>query len=159
MFNGKSYEEFILNAKDEEENLIVEQFYKKKLKDIKGLEKIKNLNEEVNLIVFSELYCNDAAIVIPILNNLSKSSNLLNIRYLNKNGNEELIKSLVGEVRIPTILKVNKDEMILGKYIEFPKEFKKNLTEENKEELVKNKFRKGIYNKEVEKELLELILN
>lgn len=154
---SKTFKDFIKTYKEDELEIIEKYYKNSKIEDI-GLEKIKSIDEKVNLIVFSELYCKDAAIALPILNELNNLNKLIEIKYLTRNGNEELLKQLSGDKKVPTILKVSGDLEVLDTYIEFPKRFKKTLTEKNREDFIKNKFRTGLYNKAVQEELIELIV-
>ncbi|MGL4773781.1 MAG: thioredoxin family protein [Clostridium sp.] len=152
-----NYKEYLSLAEDEHlEKINKGREIAKLSKEIK--DKVKNINEKVNIIVFSETRCGDAATAIPYLMDMVKENNNIIVDILRKEGNEKKLKNLSGEERIPTFIRVNENGEAIKSFIEFPKGVKEdiNKNEDNKEKIVEE-FRNGKYSKELEKEIYELI--
>lgn len=105
-------------------------------------------DKKANLTVFAQIYCPDCQAIVAILENLSKNCGGLDIKYIPRTGNEELLKSFSKEARIPTIIK---DSKVL--ISEFP-DYVKSLMQYMDKEEVKVNFRLGKYNKEIIDELV-----
>lgn len=154
--NGLDYNEFLKSATSEELNMIKSQERVSNLCNNK-LDYIKNLNSKSEIIVFSETRCKDAATVIPILLKLKKFNKNINVRFFNMEKYKNMLEEKFGESRIPTILKIDDKGNILGEYIEFPKCIKERLKNEKREDVV-SEFRQGKYSKQIQDELIDIIL-
>lgn len=156
MKSGLTYEEYLRTATDEEREMI-EEFFNRVVvckKKIKEIDRIKN---KVDIAVFSITRCKDAASAIPFLIKLSENNKNINIKFWDREGNEELLEKLTGARRVPSILRVENGQVVKS-YIEFPKvvDEKINHNPEEKENFV-NDLRSNKYDKEIEEEILNII--
>lgn len=122
--------------------------------------KIKNLNDTVNAIVFTEGFCPDCIATIPFIQKLSEENSNLKVHYLPRTDYEEFLEEAVGRVSIPTIITFDKDMNPKGAYVETPKELTEkmiSLSSEDKKSLIEE-YRQGKYNDLIEKDLLEIVL-
>lgn len=152
--NGLTYTEYLNFATDEEKEMIEEFYDKSPIHN----SSIPNLNIKSDVVVFSMTRCKDAATVIPVLLELSKHNPNINIKFFNKEGNEELLKTLTGDVRIPTILKLNPEGKIVSKFLEFPSSVTETIKSnpDAKESIVAN-FRSDIYFNDTKAEIIDLL--
>ncbi|MPQ45271.1 thioredoxin family protein [Clostridium tarantellae] len=156
---GVSYEEFIETAIEENKEMI-HKFEKQAHISEKGIEDIVCIDEPINVVVFSLTRCKDAATILPYLMQLSDLNNNIHITFFDKDENEDLLKNLSGETRVPTILTLDNNNNIKRKFIEFPKfVYEKILQNESKKEIIINEFRKGKYNKHIQSDLIKLLVN
>lgn len=154
--SGLSYNEFLQYATTDQLDMIRKQNEFSKLHN-KGLNEIKNIEEVVNILVFSEARCKDAATVIPILLNIKELNNNINIKFFKADAyKEELEKNNLGS-RIPTIVKLDNKGELVDFYSEFPKCVKDKFKDKKKEDIIKE-FREGRYSKEIQEELINLIV-
>ncbi|CCJ33079.1 thioredoxin family protein [Caloramator australicus] len=153
-----SFEEYLNDLTEEQKNVYF-NFYNNIFLDEDNITFIEKIQETVNLIVFSEGYCPDCLVTLPILKRIMEINKKINGYLFKRNGNEKMLLDMVGEARIPTILLFDKDFQPRSFYIEFPKEFKEKLTDlkddEKKQYILK--FREGKYVKLIEKEIIELL--
>lgn len=121
----------------------IEHRDEKKIKDIK----------ETFLLVFAEPYCPDCRTLVAILENFSKLNNKINIKYISREENRDLLKSYSNEARIPTIIVDNK-----AKFIEFPVSFRLKLEDNScdREQAIYD-YRTGKYNKMIIESLINII--
>lgn len=155
-----TYKELLKNADKEHLEMIKKHAQREKIilnDDLKSLNKLK---EKRNLVVFTLPRCEDAATTIPFLFKLEELNKNISIRFMNREGNEELLKELTGESKVPTIVSLDEENTIRGKYIEYPESIKEKLHNKNDEEreYIITEFREEKYNKEIQRELIELIL-
>lgn len=158
--NGMKYEEFINTAEKEHREFIDELHEQGSLDKRDGnLNKIKDINHNVDIVVFTETKCKDSATTIPFLMKLSELNKNIRINFFRKEGNEEILKELIGEIRVPSILVLNDEEKIERKYIEFAYDVKEILESSpiEKTQDIIDEMRMGKYNKEIQKDLIKLI--
>lgn len=149
---GLSYDDYMKLGTDEDKKMNIE-FYKKS--PIHKEDISLSSDESLNIAVFSMTRCKDAATVTPVLMQIAKNNPNVTINFFDKEGNEELLKKLTGEVRIPTILKLDSKGNIIKKFLEFPTVVKEEINKnpENKESIVSS-FRENKYFDEVKKDIL-----
>lgn len=154
-----SYEEYISTAK-EEEILFIDELYKQGRLVSHGVEDIKNIKSNINILVITDTFCKDSATTMPFLMKLSELNSKIHVNFLKKEGKEELLQELSGECRIPTIIKLNEKKQMKGKYIEFPQVVREKINGKNEEErkAIVEEVRSGKYNDEIQKEIIKLIL-
>lgn len=155
---GCTYSEFISTANDEQKEMLA-NFYEQGQLFEDGLDRLKNINKPLNLAVFSLVRCKDAATAIPFLLKLCELIPNVNIKFFDREGNEELLEELSGARRVPTILLLDSDGNVVKKYLEFPENVNKKIessTAEDKEGIV-NDFRTGMYNKDIQNDLIDLL--
>ncbi|MGL5151045.1 MAG: thioredoxin family protein [Clostridium sp.] len=121
---------------------------------------VKEINDPVNIIVFGETRCGDVATALPYLMDMANVNSNIKFDILRREGNEEMLKELSGEDRIPTFIKVDSNGGAIKSYIEFPQVVKENIEKniDEKEKIVFD-FRDGKYKEELEKEIYELIIH
>lgn len=124
------------------------------------VEKLKLLKEKVSIVVFSESYCPDCFVVVPILMKIAEQNNKINLYFMPRNGNENLLTEYTGKSRIPTIMVFSYEEELKGEYIEFPIILKKDMIGRISEEIDEliEKYRMCKYNDLVEKEIVTIVI-
>lgn len=153
-----SFEEYFNDLTEEQKKIYLE-FYNNIFIDEKNIALIKNIKEIINLIVFSEGYCPDCLVTLPVIKRIMEINEKINVYLFKRNGNEKMLFDTVGEARIPTILLFDEDLQPRGFYIEFPKEFKEKLAdlkEDEKKQYILQ-FREGKYIKLIEKEIIKIL--
>lgn len=158
--SGMNYEEFI-NTAEKEHRGFIDELHEQGILDKSdiNLNKIKNINYNVDIAVFTETRCKDSATTMPFLMKLSELNKNIRITFFRKEGNEELLKDLTGEIRVPSILILNDDGKVERKYIEFAydvKEILENSPIEKTQDII-DEMRIGKYNSEIQKDLIKLI--
>lgn len=122
---------------------------------------IKGVSSKVSLGVFTETFCPDAAIAIPILLKLASLNPLIEVKFFHQRQYEDYLYDTVDEFKIPTILNLADDGKVVGKYIEFPAGLKKILatkTSLQEVNLVIDDYRNGLFITEILTDMKELIL-
>lgn len=154
--NGLTYEEYLKTATDEEREMI-EEFFNRVVVSEEKINEINSIKNKVDIAVFSITRCKDAASAIPFLIKLSENNKNINIKFWDREGNEELLEELTGARRVPSILKIENGQVVKS-YIEFPKavDEKINHNPEEKENFV-NDLRSSKYDKEIEEEIFSII--
>lgn len=153
-----SYEEFIDTAQ-KEHRLFIDKLNEQGQLSEEGLKEIREIKETVNISVFSETRCKDAATVIPFLMKLIDLNEKLKVAFYRKEGNEELLKKMTGENRIPTIVILDHKGNPKRYYVEFPKKLKEKLKNSPSEETqsIINDMRDGKYNNFIQEDLISLL--
>ncbi|EGT3617441.1 hypothetical protein FHH43_14640, partial [Clostridium perfringens] len=134
MNSGLTYEEYLKTATDEEREMI-EEFFNRVVVSKEKIKEINSIKNKVDIAVFSITRCKDAASAIPFLIKLSEKNKNINIKFWDREGNEELLEALTGVKRVPSILKI-KNGQVVKSYIEFP-------------EIVDEKIKNSLDNKEI----------
>lgn len=157
--NGMNYEEYLDSSLEEykEKQLKIEGFIE--LED-DTIEKLKNIKNERNILVFAETYCPDSREVMAVLNEMKKYVKI-NLYIFPRKDNEDELKKITGYAKIPTLIKLDKNKNITGDYfIEFPDKFRdilKNKTETEIKDKI-HEFRRGKYNDLILEEIINKIL-
>lgn len=156
MKSGLTYEEYLRTATDEEREMI-EEFFNRVVVCKEKIKEIDSIKDKVDIAVFSITRCKDAASAIPFLIKLSENNKNINIKFWDREGNEELLEELSGARRVPSILKIENGQIVKS-YIEFPMVVDKKINHnpEEKENLV-NDLRSNKYDKEIEEEIFNII--
>lgn len=156
MKSGLTYEEYLRTATDEEREMI-EEFFNRVVVCKEKIKEIDSIKDKVDIAVFSITRCKDAASAIPFLIKLSENNKNINIKFWDREGNEELLEELSGARRVPSILKIENGQIVKS-YIEFPRVVDKKINHnpEEKENLV-NDLRSNKYDKEIEEEIFNII--
>lgn len=153
---GISYKKFLEDATEEQIEMINRGETLNTLSK-EAREKIKKVKNNSRILVFSETRCGDAATAIPLLLKMNELNDKIDIEFFKYEENKEYLNKYIKETKIPTIVKVDSECNILGEYIEFPKEIKDRLKNEERE-IVINEFRSGKYSKKIEEDIIKLIL-
>lgn len=155
---GLFYDEYLEFANAEELHIIDELNEQGKLED-KNLHKIRFMNEGVHILVFSETKCKDAATTIPFLMKLAELNNKITVRFLRREGNEEVLERESGEKKVPTFLILDSIGEVVRKYVEFPKGVKdilENTPVEDTQNVI-DEMRSGKYNSLIQEDLIKFI--
>ena len=100
-----------------------------------------------------------AATEIPFLLKLSELNKNIEVKFLRREGNEELLEELSGERKVPTFLILNEKGNTVRKYIEFPigvKEILLNTDKEKVQDIIDN-MRKGKYNNLIQEDIIRFL--
>lgn len=157
---ASTYEDIKVKASDEQLEMIARQYKQGKLEDYK-LDDIKNINEDKLIAVFVENRCTDAATMVPFINHLAELNEHIKPKFYEASKYECVVKRVAGEFKIPTVVFIKNDKKtVSGVYKEFPIKVRALIEEnpDNKEFIVKEEFRKGKYNIEIQKDIIDLIL-
>ncbi|VWL85918.1 thioredoxin family protein [Oceanivirga miroungae] len=121
----------------------IEHSDEKKIKDIK----------KIDLLVFAEPFCPDCRALVAVLQKFESLNENINIKYVTREHNYDLLKSYSDEARIPTIVIDGK-----AKFVEFPVSFKLKLEESlfTRMQIVHD-YRIGKYNKMIVESLINIM--
>ena len=152
------YEEYLNNANDEEIIFINELYDQGQILE-DGLRDIISLKQDIKILVITSTKCKDSATIIPFLIKLSQFNENIEVNFLLKKDNEELLRKLSGEMKLPTIMVMDSDNNVIRKFVEFPKGVKDILINSSKEETQKiiDEMRNGKYNDLIQLDLIKLI--
>ncbi|MGL4570707.1 MAG: thioredoxin family protein [Clostridium sp.] len=153
---GITYKKFLEGATEEEIEMI-KRGEKLNILSNEAKERVKKVKNNSRILVFSETRCGDAATAIPLLLKMNELNDKINVEFFKYEENKEYLNKYIKKAKIPTIIKVDSECNILGEYIEFPKEIKERLKNEDRE-IVINEFRSGNYSKRIEEDIIKLIL-
>lgn len=124
-----------------------------------NIEKIKNINKEINILAVAEVSCPDCRAIVPFLEKFSSINDKIKVIYSNRDESGEILQSKTGFTKIPTIF-YNDGEKLNLVLLEFPKvvldEMEKNP--ENYDD-IKYNFRTGKFNLEIENELTNYFIS
>ena len=152
------YEEYLSNANDEEMIFINELYDQGQILEL-GLRDIINLNKHIKILVITSTRCKDSATILPFLIKLSQFNENIEVKFLLKNDNEEILSKLSGEMKVPTIMVVDNDNNVIRKFVEFPKGVKDiliNSPKEKTQEII-DEMRNGKYNDLIQLDLIKFI--
>jgi len=152
------YEEYLNNANDEEIIFINELYDQGQILE-DGLRDIISLKQDIKILVITSTKCKDSATIIPFLIKLSQFNENIEVNFLLKKDNEELLRKLSGEMKLPTIMVMDSDNNVIRKFVEFPKGVKDILINSPKEETQKviDEMRNGKYNDLIQLDLIKFI--
>lgn len=152
------YEEYLSNANDEEIIFINELYDQGQILE-QGLRDIISLKKDIKILVITSTKCKDSATIIPFLIKLSQFNEHIEVKFLLKNDNEDLLNKLAGEVKLPTIMVMDSDNNVIRKFIEFPRGVKDiliNSPKEKTQEII-DEMRNGKYNDLIQLDLIKFI--
>lgn len=152
------YEEYLNNANDEEIIFINELYDQGQILE-QGLRDIISLKKDIKILVITSTRCKDSATIIPFLIKLSQFNEHIEVKFLLKKDNEELLSKLSGEMKLPTIMVMDSDNNVIRKFIEFPKGVKDILINSQKEKTqeIIDEMRNGKYNDLIQLDLIKFI--
>jgi len=156
---GIDFQQYLNSSKGEYKKEQLEIYNQVNLAD-NTKEVISKITEKIAIIIFAEIYCPDCRILLPYLEKMKELNNNICTYIFPRRGYEEIMEEYIGVARIPTILRFDNNNQLIGQFIEFPKVFKKRLEgigEEKKKELIKG-YRGGADNSLIEQEILEEII-
>lgn len=160
MFNvltGISVEEYLKTY--DESKLTKHNYFMDKVMSSNVLyEVVKKANKDFMILMFSEEYCPDCLILFPFIKFLNDKMGI-NVKILKRQGNEDVLKELTGDARIPTALFINTDNTLRGMIIEFPQEFKNSLIGLSMDDMKQkiSEYREGKYINLIESEIANIV--
>ena len=156
--NYMSYDQY-LDCADKEEREVIDKLFEQCILDIKDLNKIMKIKEKINILVITSTKCKDSATIVPFLLKIKEINNNIEVNFLLKNENEELLKELSGESRVPSFLILDQENNVLRKFVEFPIGVKEILSSSPVEETqdIVDSMRSGLYNKLIQDDIIKFI--
>ncbi|MGL5068123.1 MAG: thioredoxin family protein [Sarcina sp.] len=160
LLHGNTYEDIKVKADDNQLAMIKEQA-KVCSYDAYKVEELKKIDKKINIAVFIENRCADAQTMVPILKKIVEVNENIKPNFFETDKHEKFLVKKVGEKKIPTMLFLTDENEISSVYKEFPIKVRALIEAnlDNREFIVKEEFRKGKYNSEVEKDIVDSILN
>ena len=120
-------------------------------------EKIKSISKKIAFLIFAEPYCPDCRAFVPFMEKFAELNPMVHVTYLSRKDNLELLASLSEEARIPSMF-----SYVQGKghlvYLELPNFVWERIKNGEDSSELRYNYRTGVYNKELEKELLNIVL-
>ena len=155
---GLSFNEYLMKSTEEQRKVQKEMYEGTQLSQA-AIEYVRQIEETIYVMFFSEGYCPDCVVALPFIKKLAEENNNIIVKIFSREGNKEKLEELVGTARIPTILIFNKDMEPKGAYIEFPKKLIEKMARLSVEEQKKvvNEYREGKYNSYIEQELIDIL--
>ena len=156
---GMSFDEFIKTEDDE-------SYRKKGLEILESIDfaeeyidKIKNIDEEINILIYGEIWCADCMINIPVIEKMREYNDNIRLSIFNKEKKIESGMKLEERVKLPTFIVYDKDFNELGDFKEFPRKLKRVIDNGNESNTLVNirKYRKGDYVEETLSDILDII--
>ena len=120
-------------------------------------ELLKKINKKVEFLIFAEPYCPDCRAFVPFMEKFSKINPNIHIDYLSRSDNSELLSSLSKEAKIPSMFYHIGDEYYIV-YLELPKFVLDQIYNGGDSNELRYNYRTGVYNNELEQELLNIVL-
>ena len=111
------------------------------------------------MVLFAEIYCPDCRVFVPFIEKIRKENKNIEIEIKKRSGMEKEAEKDYGVTRIPTLLRQS-----TSGYIKIYEEFPEVLREKMKKTGAGNtiqliqEYRIGRYNKEIEKQIVERII-
>lgn len=156
--SGMSFDEFI---KTDEES------YREKSLEVldsisfeeEFIEKIKSIDEEINILICGEIWCADCMINIPVIEKMRTYNDNINISIVSKDQIRESDIKIESHIKLPTFIVYDKDFTELGFFTEHPRKIKDIIESGNESNFLVTirKYRKGEYAGETLKDILNII--
>lgn len=124
----------------------------------------RDVNEPLTLLVIGMTYCPDCKVIYPFVEALPRINPLISARYIVRNetpGVREFMTTRTGRINMPSIFVLGPDGTVLdGAYVETPARVTSLLesaSTEQERDSVWSDFHGGIYDEDVQRDLLLLI--
>ena len=152
-----NFDEYLDFSEEEDKEKQLKIMSKIKLSDATA-EKIKKINKNIEFLIFAEPYCPDCRAFVPFMEQFTKLNPHIIVSYLSRTKDGELLSSVSPEARIPSMFyRINGKYFIA--YLEMPKFIIEKINNGGDPGELKYEYRPGVYNKEIEDELLNIILD
>ena len=122
------------------------------------VKKIKNISKKIDFLIFAEPYCPDCRAFVPFMEQFSELNPHIRVSYLSRSKNGELLASVSREAKIPTMFYQIDDKYFIA-YLEMPRFILEKINNGGDAGELRYEYRTGVYNKEIEEELLNIILD
>ena len=157
---GISFEGFLNKDKDIDRQKTLDIYNNIDLED-DLIERIKEIDVPIYILVFAEIWCPDCMINIPALQKIAHINPNVKISILPREGNEKYMTryEIAGKPKIPTFVILDDEYEEMGAFIENPKKLKEIAKQSNEVEvtILRRKYRKGAYIKDTIIEILDII--
>lgn len=149
---GLSFDEFLNSSDEKDRNNTLEMYNNIKLDEVL-VEKIKNIDKKINILVCAEIWCPDCVINLPAVKKMKDLNNNINISIIERKGYEDEFE------KIPTFIIYDKEFNELGRFIERPKNIKDIEKNGTQPEIIvaKRQYRKGEYITSTIKDIINII--
>lgn len=158
--SGTSFEGFLNKDKDIDRQKTLEIYNNISLEE-DLIQKIKEIDEPIFILVFAEIWCPDCMINVPALQKIKDINSNIEISILPREGNESYIEAykIGGKAKIPTFIILDANYKEKGAFIENPKTVKDIVDKGNEVEITvaKRKYKKGEYITDTILEVLDII--
>jgi thiol-disulfide isomerase/thioredoxin len=153
-----SYDEYMKGYTAEQAAKQKEKYEQAMLSEA-AVKKIEALKDKTKIIIFSEGFCPDCHVVIPFVTKAAETNDKIELHFMNRTGNEQLLADMTGEARIPTIMFFTEKMQPKGVYVEFPETLKEKMSGKSIEEIksIVNEYRLGKYNELIETQIVEIL--
>lgn len=157
---GISFEKFV--------NLDDDSYMEKTLKIYKNInidkdlvKRVKNINEEINVLICAEMWCPDCMINVPVVEKMRQINKNIKLSILEKDSNEEYFRQYNSDenVKIPTFVFFDSNFNVIGSFVERPNYVKKIQNSDNQplKIVTMRKYKKGEYTNETLKDILNIL--
>jgi len=158
--SGSDFNVFLekAEAKDREK---FEVFYKNTVFSEKILERLSTLKKKIKVLVFSEPWCPDCVVSLPVLAKMAELNNLIEFAILPREGHEDFLERYKydGKPRVPTFIFMNEDFEELGAFVEIPSFIKEIYKKGYQPDIIvaRRNYRQGKYTEEIASEFLDIM--
>lgn len=159
---GLDYKDF-LKTLDIEDKEVMERYSKllAETLDENLKEKIKNIDNDVKILVFAEGWCPDCQINMPPIFHITNINPNIKMKILKRDTNEKYLEPyfINGKPKIPTILLLDNTYREIDNIIERPRHVKELLGSQKESEsiIAKRKYKKGEFLSEIIKDIIAII--
>ena len=156
--NGMSFDQFIKTDDEAYREKSLEVLESIEFEE-KYIDKIKSIDETINILVCGEIWCADCMINIPVIEKMRKYNENIKLSIVSKEQIKESDVKLESHIKLPTFIVYDKDFNELGLFTEHPKKIKEIIESGNESNFLVNirKYRKGEYTGETLKDMLSII--
>ena len=127
----------------------------------------KEIDSPVILLTIGMMFCPDCKVIYPYAEALARSNPMIRTKYIVRNetpGAREFMKARTGRTNMPAIFVLKQDGTVLdGAYVETPAKVTALLEaaaaekDEKKSDAIFDDFHNGVYDEDVQRDLLALI--
>lgn len=158
--SGISFQQEFDKSKEEHKQKALDYINKMVISE-EVIEQVKNIDKEVNILGFSELWCADCQINASVMNYLTQLNPNINLRLVSLKGHEEIIKEHSGDgnVKIPIFLMLDENYNKIGDFIEVPSNVRtiEDTDDQVQRIIVKKEYRKGKYMEQTVLDFLDTV--
>lgn len=127
--------------------------------DQEYIERIENIDRDINILISGELWCADCLINIPVIEKMKRYNDRIHLSIVTK---EAIIESKIKgdtHIKLPSFIVYDENFNELGIFIEHPKKIKEIIEGGNESNFLVQirKYRKGEYTGETLKDILDII--
>lgn len=156
--NGMSFDQFIKTDEESYREKSLEVLESINFEE-ESIEKIKSIDEKINILICGEIWCADCMINIPVIEKMRTYNENINISIVSKDQIRESDIKIESHIKLPTFIVYDKDFNELGFFTEHPRKIKEIIESGNESNFLVTirKYRKGEYTGETLKDILNII--